>query len=114
MYGRLWEIKSRSVKDGPLVFIIVLHNDGVFAYHLAVGPLPSNFIFLSVLGSFFRADCDLGHPRAVVDIFLNRLWFLPVSYSRSTTMMPIPLVLVIPYIPLTSVLYLLSRVFYCV
>ena len=66
---RLWEGTSRIMKDGTLSFPIVPHKDGALAHHLEVGPLPANFGFPSILGTFLGSDEELGRPREVVDIY---------------------------------------------
>ena len=91
---------------------MVSHEEGAFYHHLEVCTLPYDFIFPYVPGPFLRADGELGCFREVVDVFLTRLWSLPVSYYSSRMTVPIPLVLVIPQISLNSVSPPFSGVFY--
>ena len=112
-YGCLWESTSRNVKDGPLIFTLIPHVYVAFYHHLELGPFHSNFIFPSISGTFLRDDEELGNSREVVDIWKMRFWSSPVSSSRSRTTVPIPLELMIPQMPLTSVLSLFSSGFYC-
>ena len=73
IYGRLWESESRIVKDGPLAFLVVPHNNGAFSHYLEVGPFSSEFIFTSVPIPFLRADEDLGCPRNVAEVSKNEI-----------------------------------------
>ena len=56
------------MKYGHLGFPTVPHKYGLVSRHLEVCPLPTNFVFPSVLVQFMRADEDLRRPREVVDI----------------------------------------------
>ena len=49
-----------SMKDGPLLFPFVSHEDRAFFCNLEVGPFPSDFVLSSVLVPFLRADEELG------------------------------------------------------
>ena len=55
------------MKDGTLVFTVVLHKDGAISCHLQVGPLYANLGFPHVLGTFMGSDEEIGNPREVVD-----------------------------------------------
>ena len=48
------------MKDVPLWFPVVPHEDIAFFHYPEVGPFLSNFFFSSVLGPFMRADEELG------------------------------------------------------
>ena len=91
------------MEDGPLRFPIVTHKDVALAHHLEVGHSLSNLRFLFVPSPFLNYDEEIGRPREVVDILITRLLILPVSSSRSRSMVPIPLVLMSLLILLASV-----------
>ena len=57
------------MKDGPLVFLVVTHEDRAFYHKLEVGPLPSDFISPSDPGTVLGSDEELGISREVVDFF---------------------------------------------
>ena len=61
------------MKDYPFLFTVVPHEDRAFSHHLEVGPLPSYFVFSSVLVSFLRADEELGSSREVLDLFKTKV-----------------------------------------
>ena len=61
------------MKDGPLLFPVVLHEDRAFYHHLEVGPLTSNFVLSSSLGPFLRADEELGRSGEVVEFFESKV-----------------------------------------
>ena len=101
IYGCLWESASGSMKGGTLWFNVVPNEDKEFYHHLEVVPLPSDFVFFSVLGPFMRANEELGRSGEVVDFFRVRLLILPISSSRYRTAVTISLGLMTPPIPLT-------------
>ena len=61
------------MKYGTLRFPVVTQKDRAFAHHLEVGPLPSDFVFSSVLGPFLRADEELWLSREVVYLFESKV-----------------------------------------
>ena len=67
IYGCLWESTPRSVKDSSLVFHVVQHEDIAFAHHLEVYPFPSDFVLISVLGTFLRDYKEPVRSRGVVE-----------------------------------------------
>ena len=85
------------------MFPLVPHKDVVNCHHLEVGPFPANFGFLSVPGPFMRAYEEHGFSREVVDILYINVVNFHVLSSRSRMMLPMPLVLIIPFTLLTSV-----------
>ena len=57
------------MKDGPLLFPVVPHEDREFSHHLELGPFYSDFFLSSVLVPFLRADEELGRSGGVVELF---------------------------------------------
>ena len=55
--------------DGPLGFNVVTHKYVFIDHKLEVGPFPTNFGFLYVMGPFMRADNEIGCPREVLNLF---------------------------------------------
>ena len=72
IYGHLWEIVSGSMKNVPLWFTVVTHEDRAFYNHLEVGTFPSNFILSSIPGPFIRANEELGCYKEWVDLFKSK------------------------------------------
>ena len=48
-------------------FSIFPHKEGAFVHHLEIGPFPSEFVLISVLGPFLSDYKELGRSREVVD-----------------------------------------------
>ena len=57
------------MKDVPLWFPVVPHEDIAFFHYPEVGPFPSKFFFSSILGPFMRADEELGIYKEVLYLF---------------------------------------------
>ena len=61
------------MKDGPLLFPVVPHEDRAFSHQLEVVPFPSDFVLSSVLGPFLRAGEERGCSSKVVYLFKSKV-----------------------------------------
>ena len=50
------------MKDGPLGFHVVLHNEIALAHNLEIGPFYSDLILPSALGTLLGLMRSLGSP----------------------------------------------------
>ena len=69
MYRSLWDRASGSINYGPLLFLVIQHEDRAFSHHLELVNFPSDFIFFFVLGQFLRDDDELGRSGGLLDLF---------------------------------------------
>ena len=61
------------MKDGPLWFSVVPHEDRAFPHELEVGPIPSYFVFSSISGPILRDDKEPGRSRELVGFFKSKV-----------------------------------------